>query len=153
MRWVAENMRPFGIVKDRGFQSLMKTGRPRYYIPSPDTVSRDVKKVFVMCRQRIAKMLQVSKLSTLNGIDVRLLCRSMTELSVFRLTLGLRRTTKPMLLSRLPSKSMVSNIPCCSMSWRWRNLTRGLILLLRLRRYLMTLEYQRRSVVHSTKCE
>jgi hypothetical protein len=52
-------MRPFKIVKDRGFQSLMKTGRPDYYIPSPQTVSRDVKQVFVRCRQRIAKMLQV----------------------------------------------------------------------------------------------
>jgi hypothetical protein len=37
----------------------MKTGRPGYYIPSPVTVSRDVKKVFVKSRQRIAKMLQV----------------------------------------------------------------------------------------------
>jgi hypothetical protein len=53
-------MRPFSVVKDRGFQNLMKTGRPGYYIPSPATVSRDVKKVFVKCRQRIAKMLQVS---------------------------------------------------------------------------------------------
>lgn len=59
VRWVAESMRPFMIVKDRGFQSLMKTGRPDYNIPSPETISRDVKKVFVRCRQRIAKMLQV----------------------------------------------------------------------------------------------
>lgn len=36
----------------------MKTGRPDYYIPSPTTVSRDVKKVFVNVRNRIAKMLQ-----------------------------------------------------------------------------------------------
>ncbi|KAG1723998.1 hypothetical protein EDD22DRAFT_982907 [Suillus occidentalis] len=27
------------IVKDQGFQSLMKTGRPEYYIPSPSTIS------------------------------------------------------------------------------------------------------------------
>ena len=59
VRWVAESMRPFKIVKDRGFQCLMKTGRPGYYIPSPETVSRDTKKVFVRCRKRIAKMLQV----------------------------------------------------------------------------------------------
>lgn len=58
MRWVAESKRPFNIVKDRGFQSLMKTGRPEYYIPSPNTVSRDVKKVFVNVRSRLAKMLQ-----------------------------------------------------------------------------------------------
>ncbi|KAG1797936.1 hypothetical protein EV424DRAFT_1265608, partial [Suillus variegatus] len=38
--------------------SLMKTGRPEYYIPSPSTVSRDVKLVFARTRQRIAKMLQ-----------------------------------------------------------------------------------------------
>lgn len=36
----------------------MKTGRPEYYIPSPSTVSRDVKLVFARTRQRIAKMLQ-----------------------------------------------------------------------------------------------
>jgi hypothetical protein len=57
--WVAKSKRPFQIVADRGFQSLMKTGRPEYYIPSPTTVSRDVKKVFVNVRQRMAKMLQV----------------------------------------------------------------------------------------------
>jgi hypothetical protein len=59
VRWVAESKRPFQIVKDRGFQNLMKTGRPAYPIPSPETVSRDVKNVFVRVRKRIAKMLQV----------------------------------------------------------------------------------------------
>jgi len=37
----------------------MKTGRPGYHIPSAETVSRDVKGVFVHVRQRVAKMLQV----------------------------------------------------------------------------------------------
>ena len=59
VRWVSENKRPFKLVKDRGFQSLMKTGRPGYQLPSPETVSRDVKKVFCRVRKRIAKMLQV----------------------------------------------------------------------------------------------
>ena len=58
VRWVAENARPFNIVKDRAFLSLMKTGRPSHYIPSPSTVSRDVKLVFARTRQRIAKMLR-----------------------------------------------------------------------------------------------
>ncbi|KAG2739596.1 hypothetical protein P692DRAFT_201676749, partial [Suillus brevipes Sb2] len=58
VRWVAESSRPFKIVQDRGFASLMKTGRPEYYIPSPSTVSRDVKLVFVNVRKRIARMLQ-----------------------------------------------------------------------------------------------
>jgi hypothetical protein len=42
VRWVAESVRPFEIVKDCGFQSLMKTGHPEYYILSPSTVARDV---------------------------------------------------------------------------------------------------------------
>lgn len=60
VRWISESKRPFKIVKDPGFRSLMKTGRPDCYIPSPETISRDVKKVFVAVRQRIAHMLQVS---------------------------------------------------------------------------------------------
>ncbi|KAF8326248.1 hypothetical protein F5887DRAFT_900191, partial [Amanita rubescens] len=49
VRWVSESVRPFKIVADRGFQFLMKTGRPEYYIPSPTTVSRDVRLVFARC--------------------------------------------------------------------------------------------------------
>ena len=59
VRWVAESKRPFQVVNDRGFQMLMKTGRPDFHIPSAETVSHDVKNVFVHVRQRIAKMLQV----------------------------------------------------------------------------------------------
>ena len=64
VRWVAESMRPFSVVEDRGFRSLMKTGRPEYYLPSRSTVSRDVKEVFKKVRERIAKMLQVCKHSS-----------------------------------------------------------------------------------------
>ena len=53
-------MRPFSIVEDRGFPSLMKTGRPEHYLPSRFTVSRDVKDVFVKVRKRIGEMLQVN---------------------------------------------------------------------------------------------
>jgi hypothetical protein len=38
----------------------MKTGRPEYYLPSPSTVSRDVRLVFARTRKHVAKMLQVS---------------------------------------------------------------------------------------------
>ena len=38
----------------------MKIGRPDCYIPSPETVLRDVKKVFVGTCGMIARMLQVS---------------------------------------------------------------------------------------------
>jgi hypothetical protein len=57
VRWVSESLRPFRIVCDRGFQCLMKTGRPGYYLPSPSTVSRDVKVVFAKTWKRIAKLL------------------------------------------------------------------------------------------------
>ncbi|KAG0692625.1 hypothetical protein DFH29DRAFT_817323 [Suillus ampliporus] len=40
------NLRPFKIVKDRGFHILMKTGQPEYYLPSPTTISCDVWLVF-----------------------------------------------------------------------------------------------------------
>ena len=62
-------MRPFAIVKDRGFLKLMKTGRPDIYIPAPETVSRDVKIVFVQCRQRISKLLQEYRGSLSFGTD------------------------------------------------------------------------------------
>ncbi|THH29708.1 hypothetical protein EUX98_g4489 [Antrodiella citrinella] len=57
VRWVAEDLRPFKIVSDRGFLKLMKTGRPEIKIPSPSTVARDVHQVFARSRQRIADML------------------------------------------------------------------------------------------------
>ena len=52
-------MRPFSIVEDDGFKSLMKTGRPNHYLPKRRTVARDVKEVFRKTRKRIKKMLQV----------------------------------------------------------------------------------------------
>ncbi|KAI0359343.1 hypothetical protein OH77DRAFT_1372462, partial [Trametes cingulata] len=58
VKWVCESMRPFSIVRDRGFQCLMKTGRPGYWIPSPSTIGRDVKVIFSKTRDRIARLLQ-----------------------------------------------------------------------------------------------
>ena len=59
VRWIAESKHPFAIVRDRGFMSLIKTGRPEYRLPSPLTVSRDVKHVFVSMRYRLAEKLKV----------------------------------------------------------------------------------------------
>lgn len=60
VKWVAKSLRPFSIVKDDGFLVLMKTGRPGYYVPSPLTVSRDIKMVFARTRVRIVQLLRVS---------------------------------------------------------------------------------------------
>ena len=59
VRWVTENNRLFLIIDDRSFRCLMKMGRPECYIPSVDTLSHDVKRVFVRVRGHIAKALQV----------------------------------------------------------------------------------------------
>ncbi|KAF8264388.1 hypothetical protein EI94DRAFT_1554650, partial [Lactarius quietus] len=56
--WVTENKRPFQIVNDRAFQSLMKMGRLESYIPCAETISCDVKKAFIDARGHIATMLQ-----------------------------------------------------------------------------------------------
>ncbi|EIW54545.1 uncharacterized protein TRAVEDRAFT_76646, partial [Trametes versicolor FP-101664 SS1] len=58
VRWVTESMRPFLIVKDRGFLSLMKTGRPGYWVPSPTTVARNIKQVYTRTRARIRHLLR-----------------------------------------------------------------------------------------------
>lgn len=57
---MAESARPFKIVSDRSFQSLIKMGRPGYYILSPSQVLQDVKLVFAQSHEQIAKMLKVS---------------------------------------------------------------------------------------------
>ena len=59
VRWIAESKRPFAIVKDHGFKELMKTGRPKYRLPSPATVAQDVKQVFVSMRSLVATKLKV----------------------------------------------------------------------------------------------
>ncbi|KAL1659079.1 hypothetical protein GGG16DRAFT_35762, partial [Schizophyllum commune] len=58
VKWMAQSFRPFALVEDDGFKTLMKTGRPEYYIPSRSTVSRDVKRVFARTRTRVARLLQ-----------------------------------------------------------------------------------------------
>jgi hypothetical protein len=60
VRWVCESLHPFDIVSDTHFLVLMKTGHPEFYIPSPWTVSHDVRLVFVCTRKWIARMLMVS---------------------------------------------------------------------------------------------
>ena len=54
-------MRPFAVVKDRGFISLMKTGRPYdSWIPSPTKIADDLMVVWHAVRLRVMQMLEVS---------------------------------------------------------------------------------------------
>ena len=57
--WVTESNRPFQIVNDPGFWMLMKMGRPDCYILSAETLSCNVKKIFVCVRRCISRMLKV----------------------------------------------------------------------------------------------
>ena len=59
VQWVFESLQPFEVVNDRGFQTLMKTGRPAYHILHSRTVARDVKLVFAQAKEWMAKTLQV----------------------------------------------------------------------------------------------
>lgn len=70
VKWVAQSMRPFSIVEDEGFKTLMKTGRPNHYIPKRRTVARDVRYVFKKTKKRIAKILRVSVILPKNDIDL-----------------------------------------------------------------------------------
>jgi hypothetical protein len=80
VQWVAESMHPFKIVDNHGFQCLMKTGRPDYYLPSAQTVSCDVKQIFMSCQKQIANMLHVCNLDQLLWAGHKInIPRSMTE--------------------------------------------------------------------------
>jgi hypothetical protein len=58
-QWCAKSNWPMNIVRDHQFKVLMKTGRPGTMIPSPMTVSCNIKIVFERCRERINKILKV----------------------------------------------------------------------------------------------
>jgi hypothetical protein len=60
VKWVTENNRPLNIINDRELRNLLTAGRPSIHLPSHDTISRDIKAAFEKCRDRVAKLLQVS---------------------------------------------------------------------------------------------
>ena len=99
VHWVSESKWPFQIVKDRGFQNLMKTGRPEYHIPSVETVSHDARNVFVNVHKYITKMLQVSNARHLISLKkTHFWCRNIMALSALLPMHGPLQITKPMLL-------------------------------------------------------
>jgi hypothetical protein len=49
VKWITKNNRPTSIVKDQELRELLTAGRPNMVIPSPDTISRDVKASFDKC--------------------------------------------------------------------------------------------------------
>ena len=57
IKWIVEGSRPVRIVQDREFIKLMTAGRPHLTVPSPMTISRDIKDVFDASREKIHKLL------------------------------------------------------------------------------------------------
>ena len=106
-------MRPFIIVEERGFRKLIKTGRPYHYIPSKETVSRDVKHVFAICRQRIAKMLQEYEGSLSFATDA---WTSPNQKAYVAITTHFEQSGKPI--------AMLLDIPEVPVSHSGRNLAR-----------------------------
>lgn len=59
-RWCAENNRPHKIVKDNHFEIIMKAGWLGTSLPSPMTVSQDIKAAFKISCEFIDNILKVS---------------------------------------------------------------------------------------------
>ncbi|KAJ3753122.1 hypothetical protein EV360DRAFT_6558, partial [Lentinula raphanica] len=57
-RWAAESARPFRIVSDRCYRWLQKEGRPNQYVPSKETVGRDVKILYAALKKHLAEEFQ-----------------------------------------------------------------------------------------------
>jgi hypothetical protein len=63
VKWVTENNRPLNIINDRELCNLLTAGRPSIHLPLHHTILRDLNAAFEKCRDRVAKLLQVSLLN------------------------------------------------------------------------------------------
>ncbi|KAJ3751726.1 hypothetical protein EV360DRAFT_20928, partial [Lentinula raphanica] len=68
-RWVSENARPFQVVQDRCYRWLQKEGRPHQYILSRETVGRDVKKLYMRSKEKLAEELQMCEYKVALALD------------------------------------------------------------------------------------
>ncbi|KAJ3756476.1 hypothetical protein EV360DRAFT_16419, partial [Lentinula raphanica] len=56
--WAAESAHPFRIVSDCCYKWLQKEGRPNQYVPSKETVGRDVKILYAASKDHLVKEFQ-----------------------------------------------------------------------------------------------
>jgi len=59
LKWITETTGPTSIIQDQELCELLTAGWPNIEIPSPDTISWDIKASFDKCCECIAKVLQV----------------------------------------------------------------------------------------------
>jgi len=129
VHWVSESMWPFNIVKDCGFQCLIKTSWPGFHLPSPDMVTHDIKCMFKNAQKQIAKILQVCWImNQWTEWILIFLYRSTRERWILLPMLGSHQTKKPLLPLLSISKRMGYQSVCCwtlskSLSHKLRCLT------------------------------
>ena len=59
VKWVTENNCPVNIINDRELRKMLTVGRSRIELPSPTTISRDIKACFCVSHDHITKLLRV----------------------------------------------------------------------------------------------
>lgn len=57
-KWIFRNHRPFSIIQDQELMQMLRMLYAKVEVPSPNTVSRDVREVFALSRKQVAKILQ-----------------------------------------------------------------------------------------------
>ena len=60
--WFASGSRPYALVEDVGFRDILYMLNPSVVIPSPHTISRDVKEIYWFARQNLAAFFKVSEI-------------------------------------------------------------------------------------------
>ncbi|RGB41013.1 hypothetical protein C1646_618872, partial [Rhizophagus diaphanus] len=60
IRWVVNNDQPFNMTKNREFRDMMTFIRPGMYIPSADTIRRDLDENFKISKDVFRQQLQVN---------------------------------------------------------------------------------------------
>lgn len=98
INWVTKSNCPMSIVKDQDLCKLHMAGCPNMKIPSPKTISHDIKVSFDKCQECITKLLQVNQFNVLCIWLIYYCDRNMLDAYTLPLTLGHLWTTGPSLL-------------------------------------------------------
>ncbi|KAJ7599139.1 hypothetical protein C8J56DRAFT_722679, partial [Mycena floridula] len=67
--WVSTRKRPFAIVSDPEYLEIVTMLQSRTDTPSPTTVSRDVKEIYSITKESVAKELHATKGKLHCGLD------------------------------------------------------------------------------------
>jgi hypothetical protein len=70
--WVVRRNRPFAIVADAELIEILTDLNNKVIVPSPTTLSRDVREIFNMSRLKVASILQVCFFRTFKSISLEL---------------------------------------------------------------------------------